>query len=436
MALVNNQLALNTVYNHFLTNYAPSSTSKYDAHKKSELRSIYNSIVKMNKESPSYLIDTSRDTQEFAVGMKENARALSNTISSLSTQETGDVLNKKIASSSNEDQVTARYIGNDTSDENIGFELGVKQLASTQQNLGNFMSNDAVSLDSGAYSFDIHINNSDFEFQFNINDGDTNRSLQTKLSNLLNRSYIGIESSVIEDEEGNSALRIESTATGNILDSADSIFQVSDDKTSHQSGAVSYLGLDYISKPSTNALFTLNGEEKSAYSNTFTIDKKFELTLNNITAEDSPVTIGLKPDIESMKGNISQLVDGYNSFLDKANAYSGTNVKTGAFFSDMKRLSLSYQNSLDSMGLQFQDDGSLSIDSTLLSQSLSGEDKETHYNDVCNFTTALARKAGQITLDPMNYVQKTVVAYKNPRHSFANPYITSMYSGMMFNSYC
>ena len=42
--------ALNTVYNHYLTAYAPKSTSRYDTHKRSELRSIYNSIVKLNKE--------------------------------------------------------------------------------------------------------------------------------------------------------------------------------------------------------------------------------------------------------------------------------------------------------------------------------------------------------------------------------------------------
>ena len=41
---------MNTVYNHYLTTYAPKKTSsQYDTHKKSELRSIYNSMVKLNK---------------------------------------------------------------------------------------------------------------------------------------------------------------------------------------------------------------------------------------------------------------------------------------------------------------------------------------------------------------------------------------------------
>ena len=48
----------------------------------------------------------------------------------------------------------------------------------------------------------------------------------------------------------------------------------------------------------------------------------------------------------------------------------------------------------------------------------------------------LLRKSDQVALNPMDYVRKTVVAYKNPGHNYVSPYTTSAYSGMMFNSYC
>ena len=67
------------VYNFYMTTYAPKSSTPYDSHKKSELRSVYNSIVKMNKDAPLYILDTSKDSQRFAVSMKENARELRNT---------------------------------------------------------------------------------------------------------------------------------------------------------------------------------------------------------------------------------------------------------------------------------------------------------------------------------------------------------------------
>ena len=34
---------LNTVYNNYLAAYSPRQLTKYDTHKKSELRSVYNS---------------------------------------------------------------------------------------------------------------------------------------------------------------------------------------------------------------------------------------------------------------------------------------------------------------------------------------------------------------------------------------------------------
>lgn len=52
---------LNNVYNFYMTTYAPKSSTPYDSHKKSELRGVYNSIVKMNKESPLYILDAVRN---------------------------------------------------------------------------------------------------------------------------------------------------------------------------------------------------------------------------------------------------------------------------------------------------------------------------------------------------------------------------------------
>ncbi len=58
------------------------------------------------------------------------------------------------------------------------------------------------------------------------------------------------------------------------------------------------------------------------------------------------------------------------------------------------------------------------------------------FSGMKNFTSSLLRKSGEVTLDPMKYVDKKVVAYKNPGKNFSSPYTSSIYSGMMFNSYC
>ena len=75
-----NNLVLAQIYDQYLTTYSPQGTSAADTHKKSELRGVYNSIVKINKESPWVLQDRSVETRDFAVGVKEQARELKNTI--------------------------------------------------------------------------------------------------------------------------------------------------------------------------------------------------------------------------------------------------------------------------------------------------------------------------------------------------------------------
>ena len=47
----------------------------------------------------------------------------------------------------------------------------------------------------------------------------------------------------------------------------------------------------------------------------------------------------------------------------------------------------------------------------------------------------LLRKSDQVSLNPMDYVEKVMVAYKNPGHNYITPYVTSSYTGMMFDGY-
>ena len=431
--------ALTNAYNNFLTTYAPKST-RYDNHKRGELKSIYESIVRQSKESPLFLIDYGSETTSYAVNMKENARELSNVISSLSSEDTMSVLDKKTAFSSNEDVIVAKYIGdtNGNSDAAEGipsFEVEVEQLASSQVNLGRFLPNSEMALAPDTYSFDIEINDTDYEFQFNVENGDTNKDMQEKLARLINRSNIGVTASLENDGDTRFALRLESNSTG-LKPDGKSIFSVSDENTSKTSGAVDYFGLSEITSPSTNAVFKLNGTEHSAYSNSFTIDRAYEVTLKGINDEDSPVTVGLKPDVESLIGNISGLVRGYNDFVKRAAEYTESYGKSTKFTREMASLQNVYKNELDAIGLSFNDDGTLEVDKGVLTLSANEGDPHETLKAVTSFTNTLVNKAQQISLNPMEYTSRVVVEYKNPGKNFPNPYITSMYSGMMFNGYC
>lgn len=432
-----NIAAINTVYNHFMTTYAPSGTNtKYDTHKKSELRSVYNSIVKLNKESPLFLIDNSAQTQEFAVGLKENSRALKNVISSLSIDGNADLLGKKAVSSSDETVVTASYIGEINEDGEVpSLDIEVKQLAKNQQNIGKFLPENEMALKSDTYSFDIHSGDMDYEFQFNINDGDTNRLIEEKLARLISKSNIGLHASTVGDGNGNVALKLESTETG-LRTEAETLFRVSDDRTSKKNGAVDYFGIDHVDQYPGNSSFILNGEERSTLSNRFTIDRLFELSLNGISEEGTSTSIGLKTDVESITENISYLVEGYNTFLQKAAAYLDRQPYSGKLIKEMSSISSLYENDLESVGLLVEDDGSISLDKNLLQQTAQEDDALDRFKSIKSFTGNILNKVNQVSLNPMQYTQKTIVAYKNPGRTFASPYVTSNYSGMMFSSYC
>lgn len=429
------QYALSNIYNHYLTTYAPKSATRYDAHKKSELRNVYNSIVKLNKDAPLSIVDTSEAAQKYVVGIKENARELRNTITSLSGSDETELLNRKIAYSSDSSVVDAKFIG-DISEQNEdeSLEIGVEQLAQSQINTGNYLRKDAMTLSSGTYSFDIGINNTGYEFQFNINPGDTNFDLQNKLARLINNANIGLSATIKEYDADRAALSLESTATGIDLGHA-TLFDITDDNTSQASGVVDYLGINEVTRHPQNAIFTLNDEKRVSYTNHFTVQGKYDITLKGLTSGDNTVTVGLKPDMESLSENINRFIGGYNEFIRAAAEYQNSQPKSSQLIREMSRISGLYNNELGPLGISLTEDGTIQVDSTTLKAGLEENGAAESMDGIKRFANAVLNKTNAISLNPMDYVNKTIVAYKNPGKNFSPSYITSQYSGMMFNSY-
>lgn len=428
--------ALNAIYNYYLTTYSPKGSSPFDSHKKDELRNVCNNITKLNKEAPLYLIKDVREASAFAVHMKESARALGNTIASLSGLEDGELLNKKAAFSSDESLATATFIGSNAEvAASASFDLKVQSLASSQVNMGYFLPEGKADIEPDTYSFDILINDLNYEFQYNINEGETNKDVQNRLARLVNNANIGLNADVVANDEGATSLRLTSSATG-VPSGGGFQFRISDSNTSKRSGSVAYLGIDYTIRPPANAVFTLNGEQRTSASNSFIVGNQFEVTLHNTSNDGNETHIGLKTDVESLTDNISSLIQGYNSFLQAAGAHVASASGSQRLIQEMNSLSSHYGNDLEPAGLHINEDGSIEVNKDQLKEAaLDGNSKEA-FQGIRNFTTSLMRKAGQISLNPMQYTDRTVVAYKNPGHNFTNPYVTSPYTGMMFNSYC
>ena len=429
---------LSNVYNFYMTTYAPKSSTPYDSHKKSELRSVYNSIVKLNKESPLYILDTSKDSREFAVSIKENARELRNTIASLGGLDEDELLNKKVAYSSNPNIATADFIGSIQEDGELPtYNIEVNRLATPQINAGKYLADDEpVDLTPDTYSFDISIDDLNYEFQFSIKPDDTNRDIQERLARLITNANIGIKAQVVSGEDNTSYLRMESNSTG-LKDDSTYIYRVSDHRTSKSSGTVEYFGLDHMATMPGNAFYAVNGNEHTSTTNRITLDHTYEIELTGVSSEEGETaSIGLKTDVESLTENVNTLVRGFNSFLKAVAEYTDHQPKSNQLFNEMSGVARVFARQLTSVGLNLNLDGTLEVDDDTLRQSAMNDDAAEAFSPLKSFTNAVLRKSNQVQLNPMNYVNNIIVAYKNPGKNFASPYITSAYSGMMFNSYC
>jgi len=102
----------------------------------------------------------------------------------------------------------------------------------------------------------------------------------------------------------------------------------------------------------------------------------------------------------------------------------------------MSNVAYRFYNEFESMGLDIADDGIIHIDRDALTDAVTEEDSPVYFSALNRFKDTLKEKASQASLNPMAYVDKIVIAYKNPGHNFIAPYVTSIYSGMMLDQFC
>ena len=419
---------IDSAYQYYLSTYGSSNMSRYDTHKKSQLRAVYNNIVKTNKESSLYKIKYSGDVGKFAIDIKEKTRSIQNVIASLSDSGEGveSVFAKKIAQSSDEDTVDAEYIGtSQDADDSLQFDVEV----------GSFLSPDQSDIRPGSYSFDLTTNLSSYEFQYSVNNKDTNQDVQEKLMRLINNSNVGLRASLVQNKQGDNALQIVSQQTG-LSENERFIFEVLPTPDSASIKAMRTLGIDHVKEMASNSSFLLNGAEHTSLSNTFTVNNAFALTLKRASLEGIATQIGFKANSDAIADNIQSLVNVYNNIIQLGYNYTDTQ-DSNKLLRDMEGVAKSYHNELEAVGLQIQDDGYISIDRSLLTDAVTAPDAKECFTVLNQFKDSLNEKAAQASIDPMNYVNKLLVAYKNPAgHHFATPYITSIYSGMMLDHYC
>lgn len=424
---------ISSVYSYYLSQYGNKSNSKYDSHTRTQLKNTYSKVVKINSQTPVYKLDLSTAAQKYAIDLKEHARALENITEDLSDGADGTMTFKKSAVSSNASAVNASYITDfGVASDDESFDINVKQLACSQLNTGNYLQPRSKHIKPGEYSFDLSINDVIYEFQFKVDNSETTNNIQNKIARLINRSNIGLTANIKEDNLGNTAINIESEATG-INGTTPVIFSIKSDDASNQP-LIDTLGLDRVTQYPANAIFDVDGDERSSMSNSITINKSYDVKLSKVTEE--PVTISLKADADSIVESLNELVAGYNNLISVTNDENNNHFQgTEKLQNEIASIARSYKKQLADSGLSLNKDGTISADKEVIINA-DNKDALSHiYESLNSFKNSIKEKAEDIALNPMDYVNNKIIAYKNPLRSFPDPYNLSAYTGMMFNGY-
>lgn len=420
------------VYNYLLTGFNTKPT-KYSTHKNSELRSVLHDIAKKTKSSPIYLVKLSDEKQSYALNVKESSMSLNAAFRELNDSGSDSVFEKKKAISSQEDQVAVEIQTDDYAGLPEPFQMQVHDLAKTQVNVSKEFYDTSRSLEAGTYRFQIKINDTAYDFQYNIKKDARHCDVIGGLSDFITKAKIGIQASPISREAGKIAMRLETDTTG--TPDGNPIMTFEDQPDEHKEGIVSYYGLNRMVQEPGNAEFTLNGVPKHSMSNSFKLARSLEINLKRAGEEVADITY--TPDSDQILTGVRNVVDHYNQMVDSSWKYVGDQGRMPKLIREMRSVMHPFTSDMEACGLTFDEKGYMCMDEFLSEQAAMDGSFRDLFGEGSAFSMRMLAKTNSVKLDPMEYVDKTLVSYPNTsKPPIGYSYTTSLYSGMLFNYYC
>lgn len=416
------------VYNFYHMAMPRVATTKYDSHKKSELRSLYNDMIKLNQKKPFYKLSLSDTTQAYVIGIKEAAMELKTSSAFLS--EDIEPSSRKMAITTDAPaDISVKLLTKDYSSLPSGITLQVDQLAVAQKNIGKQLPSSGTDIPSGTHYLTIEESGSEYQFEIETKPGESNLHIQRRLAMSINNSGIGIRAAVLESGL-NSALQLEyqNSGTGTLDQNLQFIAKGEKDST-----LVDTFGLNQVAAYPADAEFILNGEAQTASSNHISINNGIGIELYHATGKEA--NIRLAPDYSALLDDVDDFVSYYNHLIDLANRTKGNPNGSRKLLHEIETVTRRFHNSLEASGLKIDEKGYLQKDEALLVQSTENGNLQDLFHQLSDFNHAINEATKRITLNPMEYVDKTIISYPNTRMNFPNPYMPSIYSGMLFNQY-
>ena len=421
------------VYNNLIPTFQPKYTTKF-AHKSSELRTVVKRIRKETLSSPVYLLNFTNKKQSYVLGVKEASMKLEESLNVLADDSENALFSKRKAHSSDPEQVNAELLDSENEHLPSAFSIQVKQLANAQVNEGKVLYETGKGLDAGSYQFKVTVNDVGYDFQYNIRRDANHREVIEGLAGFITKAKIGLVAEPYSPEEGKIGMRIESLSLGtsNGYDSFSFEDKIAEGRGK---GIVSYYGLDRISVKPKNAVFDLNGTEKSSTENEFTLGNAVKVTL--LKPSDEAAEVDYRPDSDLILEGVRDFVSNYNELVGHSVAYARDTDIPSKLLRELNGLMAPYKNELESYGMAFDDDGFIELDESLAADAVEKGEMQDMFRADSPMVLRLRAKSESVKINPMEYIDKRIVSYPNtskPPRGYS--YISSLYSGLLFNSYC
>lgn len=414
------------IYNHLGTNTVPKKRTT--THKSSELKAIYTKMAQYNKSSPLYMLSLSDNKQEQIINIKESALSLRYSIQSFGNPD-DDMYSKKTFFSSDNSAVSGSLKKTGATNIPDSLDINIESLATEQVNVSKFMNSNEFSLVPKEHRFTLETLNTSAHFGITVNKGDSNLEVQSKLVNYINNRNIGVNASLIKDG-GSSAIMFTSAETGRPATDDGLHFSFIPDGAGQN--VVNLFELNNVKSLPSNSSFSINGDKHESSSNHISINQAIELDFHKVTNE--PVKVGLVTDSNHALVQLENFTTAYNGLLDISSA-SKSQIGTRSLGTDISGILSKYKSSMEQIGIITQDDGKLAIDKEQVTQSLANGDFNEFFSNSTSIASDIEKATNRLILDPIAYVNKTIVSYPNAGNKLNNTYTQSLYSGLMYNNY-
>ena len=384
-------MATMNVYNFYHMAMPRIANTKYDSHKKSELRSLYNNMVKLNQKKPFYKLSLSDATQSYVIGIKEAAMEL-RTSSAFLSEDIDPRTQKMALTTDAPSDISVSLLTDDYSSLPSELKIEVNRLASAQKNQGASIHSSVSEIKPGTHYISIIKSNSEYEFEIETQPGESNIHIQRRLAMSINNSDIGIRARVSE-ASGYSNLSLESKDTGLGYLDLGLQFIVKDGE---ENGLVETFGLNEVTSYPANAKITLNGENQLSNSNHISVNNGIGIELHQVTDEEA--TIYLMPDHSAILDDVDDFVHYYNHLIDLAHQTEGNPNGSHKLLWDIKNITNRFHNSLEASGLIINETGHLEKDEALLVQSTENGQFQELFHQLSDFKNAINNATNKIIL--------------------------------------